>query len=78
MLKSPLRYASAALGIFGLVSLALFTSGEYLGIGFGGIERMIVYPAMIWALLIAGHLLSWSGEIKERPASGSGEAGIAP
>lgn len=39
---------------------------------------MIDYPAMVRALLLAGHLLPWSGEIGERPASGSGEAGIAP
>ena len=58
VLSSPLRYASAALGIFGLVSLALFSGREYLGIGFGGMERMIVYPVLIWTFLLAGHLLS--------------------
>jgi hypothetical protein len=55
------------LGALGLFSSGLITSGSltssiaydsnfYLGLGPGGMERMIVYPALVWLAGFSGHL----------------------
>jgi hypothetical membrane protein len=72
VLKMPLSVISVVLGLMTLGALALFaggllTSGAYtsteapvsdlfLGIGPGGIERMIVYPAVLWLAGFSGYL----------------------
>jgi hypothetical membrane protein len=74
--KLPMSAISAILGAMTLGALALFSAGlvttgslttseppasEYfLGIGPGGMERMIVYPALIWLTLFSGHLIALS------------------
>ncbi|WP_069807807.1 DUF998 domain-containing protein [Vulcanisaeta thermophila] len=55
--KAPGRYLWVVLGTMGLIALALFIMGVYLGLGPGGMERMIVYPNMIWALGFSGELM---------------------
>jgi len=45
-------------GLTSLTALALFATNNYLGLGHGGMERLIVYPVLAWGLLIAGYLLS--------------------
>lgn len=57
-LRPPLRYVSVALGILGLVALVLFVTGQYLGLGFGGMERMIAYPVLLWEVGFGGYLMS--------------------
>ncbi len=80
--RSPLSMISVILGAMTLGALALFagglvttgalTSSEppasefFLGIGPGGMERMIVYPALIWLTLFSGHLIALSEE-RETP-----------
>jgi len=49
MQRTPLNYFSVLLGAMTLVSLTLYISNVFLGLGQGGMERMIVYPALIWA-----------------------------
>lgn len=56
--RPPLRYMSLVLGALGLVALVLFVTGQYLGIGFGGMERMIVYPVLLWQAAFGAHLMS--------------------
>lgn len=56
--KPPLSYLSIILGTMSLVALVLFSSGIYLGLGKGGMERMIAYPALLWMLGFSGHLMS--------------------
>ncbi len=74
VLKTPLSAMSVILGLTSLGALALFaggllTSGSlmssqapasdlFLGIGPGGMERMIVYPALIWLAGFSGHLIA--------------------
>jgi hypothetical protein len=56
----------AALALFslGLVASGSITSTEaydsifYLGLGPRGMERMIVYPALMWLAAFGGHLLT--------------------
>lgn len=57
MVRPPLSWVFVLLGLIGLSALAL-TGGEiFLGIGAGGMERMIFYPAMFWILAFGAYLL---------------------
>jgi hypothetical membrane protein len=74
VLEKPLSLISIILGTMTLGALALFSSGMitsgsltsteaydsifYLGLGPGGMERMIVYPLLIWLAGFAGHLVT--------------------
>ncbi|MCP8308190.1 MAG: DUF998 domain-containing protein [archaeon] len=58
--KPPLSYFSVLLGVLSLVALALFVSQTYLGLGKGGMERMIVYPILLWVVGFGGHLIGYS------------------
>ncbi len=54
----PLNVLSIVLGALGLVSLGLFLSGTYGPPGFGGMERMIVYPVLLWEVAFGGYLMA--------------------
>ncbi len=59
--KSPFRYFSVIMGAANLVALALFFSTGslgYLGIGVGGMERMIAYPTLLWMISFSGYLMA--------------------
>jgi hypothetical membrane protein len=74
VLPKPLSQISIALGAMTLTALALFTAGMltsgsltsttaydssfYMGLGPGGMERIIVYPALMWLAAFGGHLLT--------------------
>lgn len=80
--KLPLSAISFIFGVMTLGALAFFSAGLvttgsltsteppasefFLGIGPGGMERMIIYPALIWLILFSGHLISFS-EKQENP-----------
>lgn len=55
-IRTPLRYFSVILGLFGLAALILMGSGMTLGLGVGGIERMIAYPILLWGVGFGGYL----------------------
>jgi hypothetical membrane protein len=73
-LRKPVSWISITLGAMTIGGLALFSSGMitsgsmtstiaydsvfYLGLGPGGMERMIIYPAVIWLALFGSHLTS--------------------
>ncbi len=56
--RAPLSFFSALLGIVSLVATGLFTGGIYLGLGEGGMERMIVYPVLLWSVAFSGQLIA--------------------
>ncbi|UCF58778.1 MAG: DUF998 domain-containing protein [Candidatus Bathyarchaeota archaeon] len=56
--KPPISYVSIMLGAMSLVALVLFASDIHLGLGKGGMERMIAYPALLWMVCFGGHLMS--------------------
>ena len=74
ILPKPLSQISIVLGAMTLAALTLFSagiitsgsltsteafdSGFYLGLGPGGMERMIVYPALMWLAAFSGHLIT--------------------
>lgn len=53
----PYSYFSVLLGITALVALVLFMSGTYLGLGAGGMERMIAHPVLLWGVGLGGSLI---------------------
>jgi len=67
--RPPFRYISAILGVVGLVALVLFVAGQYAGIGFGGMERLIVYPVLFWEASFGGYLMA-TREPSPAPPSG--------
>jgi hypothetical membrane protein len=54
--KPPLSYFAVILGLTSLTALAMFATGIHLGLGKGGMERMIAYPMLLWAIGFGGHL----------------------
>ena len=59
--KSPLSYFSVLMGIVSLAASALFVTENDLGLGIGGMERMVAYPIILWAIGFGGHLIGQSG-----------------
>lgn len=67
IVKPPLRYLSILLGFVTLMALALFITSQYLGLGPGGMERMVVYPFVLGALSFSGYLMNSSpNRLEER------------
>jgi len=56
MVRPPLSCVFALLGVIGLSAMALYGGGIYFGLGVGGMERMILYPAMFWAISFGAYL----------------------
>ncbi len=46
------------LGIITLVAIVLFSTSVWGGLGPGGMERLIVAPILLWAIVVGIHLLS--------------------
>jgi hypothetical membrane protein len=58
--KSPLSYAPIILGGVIIVAVVLQASGFYLGLGLGGIERLEIYPNLLWGLVFDAYLIGES------------------
>jgi hypothetical membrane protein len=61
--KPPFKFLSVFLGAFMVIAILLFcmtwnTGG--LGIGGGGMERMIVFPTIAWIISLGGYMLGKS------------------
>ena len=69
--KRPMSYFSIVLGVMTLAALVLFIGGEYLGLGAGGMERMVVYPTLIWSLGFGGHMMSTDDPTRPQPQAPS-------
>jgi len=59
LLKSPLSYFSVFLGVLSLVALVLFATNVCLGLGPGGMERMVAYPTLLWGVGFGSALMSY-------------------
>ncbi|MEM2910241.1 MAG: DUF998 domain-containing protein [Nitrososphaerota archaeon] len=53
-----LALPSIVLGAASLTAILLFALGIHMGLGHGGMERMIVYPVLSWALIYSGYIMS--------------------
>jgi hypothetical membrane protein len=58
LLKLPFSVIAVILGLMDLGALALSSAEIYLGLGAGGMERMIVYPILMWGAGFGGHLIA--------------------
>jgi hypothetical membrane protein len=55
--RRPLNFLSILMGVLSLVALGLFAAGVYLGLGPGGMERMIAYPILLWLIGFGAQLM---------------------
>lgn len=58
LMKMPFSIIAVILGLTTLVGLVLFVGKIYLGLGAGGMERMIVYPVLMWGAGFGGYLMA--------------------
>lgn len=65
--KPPLAYIGVLMGILSFLALGLFVARATLGIGVGGMERMIVLPVVAWALAFGGSLMAPTTERSSAP-----------
>jgi hypothetical membrane protein len=62
--RRPFSYLSVAMVALSLSAMALFSAqyslGEqyFLGLGLGGMERMILYPILLWQVASGGYLMA--------------------
>jgi hypothetical membrane protein len=56
-LSVPLSYVTYILGFLGLTAFVLYGLEWYLGLGPGGMERMICYPIFGWMMAFGGALM---------------------
>ncbi|MGD1061416.1 MAG: DUF998 domain-containing protein [Methanomassiliicoccales archaeon] len=54
LLPAPSSYFAVVLGLTSITALVLLGAGVYLGLGKGGMERMIFYPDLFWGIMFAG------------------------
>jgi hypothetical membrane protein len=59
LMKRPISLINILLGLMSLFALVLFAMNLYLGLGVGGMERMIVYPILIWTIGFGGFLIAY-------------------
>ena len=53
--KSPFRYFSVLLGVISLFAIPLLGDGLFFS-GFGGMERLVIYPYTIWGIAFGAYL----------------------
>jgi hypothetical membrane protein len=59
--KSPLSLFSVCLGGVSLLAMGFLVAGQYLGLGLGGIERLVAYPLLLWIVAFGSHLIAYTG-----------------
>lgn len=63
--RKPYSYFSVAMGGITLTAIALFLTENFLGVGPGGMERMIAYPMLLWAVVFGGYLIGVAQKTQE-------------
>ena len=56
--RDPALFSSGMIASGSLTSNIAYNSDFYMGLGPGGMERMIVYPALMWLAGFGGHLVT--------------------
>jgi hypothetical membrane protein len=70
--RAPLRYFSLVLGAFALAANFLWLTGNYFGMGYGGMERMVAYPLYLWAIGFGASImggLEWDAQVSNATSS---------
>jgi hypothetical membrane protein len=60
--QTALAVYSITSGSVGLLATALFISGNYLGTGIGGMERIAAYPLPLWLIVVGVSQLRYGSE----------------
>jgi hypothetical membrane protein len=60
LLKKPFSVIALILGFISLGALVLFFGAIDLGLGVGGMERMIAYPILLWGAGFGGYLIAYT------------------
>jgi hypothetical membrane protein len=58
LMKLPFSLINVLLGLMALSASILYIVKQYLGLGAGGMERIIVYPILIWTIGFGGYLIA--------------------
>ncbi len=69
LLKLPFSAIAIILGAMSLGALALFAAKIDLGLGVGGMERMIAYPILTWGAGFGGYLIGQPEKQTNQPKS---------
>lgn len=59
LMKHPFSIIVILLGVMSLLALILYIGNFYFGLGVGGMERMIVYPILIWMIGFGSFLIAF-------------------
>lgn len=57
-LPEPVRLYTWLSGVAALIALIIYSSGHFIGLGEGGIERVVAYPQTLWMIVIGIFLLT--------------------
>ncbi len=57
IVKAPFSYFSVLMGLASIFALVLYGLEIYMGLGPGGMERMIAYPILLWAIGFGGYMM---------------------
>jgi hypothetical membrane protein len=58
LMKMPFSAVAIILGLIELGGFALFIGKIYFGLGVGGMQRMVVYPVLMWEAGFGGYLMA--------------------
>jgi len=58
LMKMPFSAIAVILGLTELGGLALFVGKIHFGLGTGGMQRMVLYPVLIWLAGFGGYLMA--------------------
>ena len=60
-LRPMFKYFTIFISLFSLTAFLLFVSGNYLGLGIGGMERLVAHPQTFWLIIfgiyVSGRML---------------------
>jgi hypothetical membrane protein len=52
------RLFSVGLGVLALVALIAYETSHFIGLGHGGLERVVAYPQTAWLIVLGAYLLA--------------------
>lgn len=55
--SKPIEIYTILTGVLALIALGVYGSGHYVGLGEGGIERVVAYPQTIWMIVMGIYFL---------------------
>jgi hypothetical membrane protein len=57
LMKMPFSVIAVILGLMELGGFALFLGRIHFGLGVGGMQRMVIYPVLLWLVGFGGYLM---------------------